>query len=336
MKFGLLWPLRNPDPWRCSTADLYRNSLEEIVLAEELGYDTAWLTEHHFVDDDYLPAVMSALGAVAARTSTIRIGTYVLLQGLHNPVRLAEDAAVVDILSGGRLDLGIGVGYRAEEFAGLGIQRKHRGALQGEGVDVMLRAWREGTASFHGEHFDFDELLVTPKPIQRPIPIYLGGVARPILRRVAGLEVAGVAGRPARADMEFFAEECAKAGRDFSAIDYLPMRYIWVAETSQEARRIGLPFAEYVIDTYAKWFGDAGVKAFKGNAEDELIMGSPAEVAEQLHQFIERRPDVPIERLVLQPPLLGLDHKASVDLIELFASEVAPLFKGAGEKASVA
>jgi alkanesulfonate monooxygenase SsuD/methylene tetrahydromethanopterin reductase-like flavin-dependent oxidoreductase (luciferase family) len=310
MRFGLLWPLRNPEPWRRPLPELYRDTLAEIEAAEALGYDDAWLTEHHFAPDDYLPSVMPALAAVAARTSRIRLGPYVLLGPLHNPVRLAEDAAVVDVLSNGRLDLGIGVGYRPEEFDGLGVDRRRRGKLHGEGVESLLAAWGDGP--------------VTPKPVQRPIPIYLGGTSLPVLRRAARLGVRGIAGRPARRDMEAFADACAEYGRTPADFEYIPMRYVWVARTSQEARRIGLPFAEYVLGTYQRWFASAGDQAFSRPVEEVAIFGSPAEVTERLGDFLARRPDVPVDRMVIQPPLLGLDHAASMDMIERFAAEVMP------------
>ncbi|HWK29564.1 MAG TPA: LLM class flavin-dependent oxidoreductase [Solirubrobacter sp.] len=329
MRFGLLWPLRNPAPWRRPLPEVYRDTLEEIVAAEALGYDDAWLTEHHFSGDDYLPSVMPALAAVAARTTRMRIGPYVMLGPLHHPLRLAEDAAVTDVLSGGRLDLGIGVGYRPEEFAGLGVERRQRGGLHGEGVEVMLEAWRDGPIRHRGRHWTFEGVEVTPKPVQRPIPIYLGGTSLPVLRRAARLGVHGLAGRPARRDMEAFAQACAEYGRTPADFDYLPMRYVWVARTSQEARRIGRPFAEYVLGTYDRWFASAGDTAFTRPIEEVAIFGSPAEVTERLGEFLARRPDVPVSRLVIQPPLLGLDHAASMELIELFAAEVMPQLKAA-------
>jgi alkanesulfonate monooxygenase SsuD/methylene tetrahydromethanopterin reductase-like flavin-dependent oxidoreductase (luciferase family) len=324
MRFGLLWPLRNPEPWRRPLPELYRDTLDEIVAAEALGYDDAWLTEHHFSPDDYLPTVMPALAAAAARTTRIRLGPYVLLGPLHHPLRLAEDAAVVDVLSNGRLDLGIGVGYRPEEFAGLGIEQRRRGTLHGEGVEVMLAAWREGPIDHTGRHWRFTGVDVTPKPVQRPIPIYLGGTSLPVLRRAARLGVPGIAGRPARQDMEAFAAACAEYGRTPADFEYLPMRYVWVASTSQKARRVALPFTEYVLGMYDRWFASAGDQAFSRPIEEVAIIGSPAEVTERLGDFLTRRPDVPVHRMVIQPPLLGLDHAASMEMIELFAGEVMP------------
>lgn len=326
MKFGLLGPLRNPAPWSRPFPDLYRDTLEEIQFAEELGYESAWLTEHHFCQDGYLPSIFPALAAVAVSTSRIRIGPYVLLAPLYDPIRLAEDAAVVDIISNGRLEIAAGIGYRDEEFEGLGVPRKFRGSIQGEVIEVMLRAWEEGSFSFAGEHFSYSDLEVTPKPVQKPRPpVYLGGVSAPVLKRVARLPVAGVAGRPKKTDMPEFVEALHASGRDPGSVGYLPFLYMWVHRDAQRAREIATPFAEHVIGLYAEWMGTAGVTTLQRGV-DEVTMGNPSDCIAAIEALLARGAEVPVPRLIIQPPLLGLDHRASMELIETFAAEVMPAF----------
>ena len=134
MKFGVMFDFRNPAQWRRPDPAVYRSHLDEIVRIEELGYHNVWLTEHHFVEDGYNPSVLPMAAAIAVRTSRIRIGTFVLLLPFHNPVRVAEDAICIDILSSGRFDLGVGQGYRAEEFAALNIPRAERSARLAEAI----------------------------------------------------------------------------------------------------------------------------------------------------------------------------------------------------------
>lgn len=329
MKFGLMWPLRNPPGSGRDLTQLYRDTLDEIVYAEELGFETAWLTEHHFCDDDYLPSVMPALAAVAARTTRIRLGPYVLLLPLYDPLRLAEDAAVVDVISGGRLDLAMGVGYRDDEFAGLAIPRRTRGRRHDEATEIMLRAWSDEPFTFDGRVFSYPhQVHVTPKPAQRPIPIWLGGTSRPVLERIARLGVPGVAGRPQPEDMDFFHARLIEHGRDPNAIDYLPFRFLWVDRDHERAKRVAMPWAEWVIGHYQRWFARTDRPLFAGDIERQCIMGSPEHCIERLERFFAAGSYAPVRQLVLQPPLLGLDHRESMRMIETFASEVAPHFAG--------
>ena len=124
LRFGLWYDFRNPPAWKQDGTELYRAILDQCVRAEELGWDDIWLSEHHFLDDAYTPSMLPLGCAIAARTERVEIGTSVLLLPLHDPVRVAEDAATLDVLSGGRLQLGLGVGYRVEEFIGFDIDRK--------------------------------------------------------------------------------------------------------------------------------------------------------------------------------------------------------------------
>jgi alkanesulfonate monooxygenase SsuD/methylene tetrahydromethanopterin reductase-like flavin-dependent oxidoreductase (luciferase family) len=221
--------------------DVYHDTLVEIAASEELGYESAWLSEHHFCDDNYLPAVMPMLGAIAVRTSKIRIGSYLALAPLYHPIRLAEDSAVVDILSNGRLELGIGSGYVRDDFVGLGVDFAGRGRMTDETVAILLQAWSDEKVNFTGSIHSFEEVSVTPKPIQQPVPIYLGGVSRPVLERVARLGLTGVAGFPLAEDSDFFREQLRKYGRDAQAIDYLGYVHLWVDRDHERERRIASP-----------------------------------------------------------------------------------------------
>jgi alkanesulfonate monooxygenase SsuD/methylene tetrahydromethanopterin reductase-like flavin-dependent oxidoreductase (luciferase family) len=176
MKFGIIHDFRNPRQWRRPYPELYREILDQIVRAEELGYDNVWLAEHHFADDGYNPSPLTTAAAIAARTSRIRIGTYVLLMPFRSPVRVAEDATCIDIISNGRFDLGAGQGYAANEFAAHCMNRAERSARLAEGVDLVRRLWTEEQVTFNGRFTQVRDMTLSPRPVQQPhIPISHGG-----------------------------------------------------------------------------------------------------------------------------------------------------------------
>jgi alkanesulfonate monooxygenase SsuD/methylene tetrahydromethanopterin reductase-like flavin-dependent oxidoreductase (luciferase family) len=149
VNFGIMFPFRNSPQSVMPFPKLYQKHLDLTVTAEELGYDTVWLTEHHFVEDGYASSLLPIAAAIAARTHKIRIGTFVLLLPLHDVLRVAEDAATVDIISNGRFDLGVGQGYRVDEFTGFQIPRRERGPRLEEGAEVIRRAWTKKKWSFN-------------------------------------------------------------------------------------------------------------------------------------------------------------------------------------------
>src|SRR5919205_1761825 len=126
IRFVFWYVSRNPEQWRQPADRLYGEILEQIAWAENHGFDDVWLSEHHFIEDGYLPSILPAAAAIAARTNRIRIASGVLLMPFHNPIRLAEDIATVDVISGGRFELGVGIGFKGEEFEGFGISSTER------------------------------------------------------------------------------------------------------------------------------------------------------------------------------------------------------------------
>ncbi len=189
VNFGLWYDFRNPvigSGDRVSFETLYTQSLEQIVWAESLGFDSVWLTEHHFVDDGYTPSPLVLAAAIGAKTQRMRIGTNLMLLPLADPVRLAEDAAALAILTEGRFDLGVGLGYRALEFDYFGRNLKNRPSLMEEGVALLRAAWSGEEISFSGKRFQIEGISVHPVPAIPP-KILMGGMAPPAIARAARL-----------------------------------------------------------------------------------------------------------------------------------------------------
>ena len=169
LEFGLFFQLPQADGQ--DVPSRYRDTIAQIVEADRLGFDLAWLAEMHFVREfSVLPSPLVVAAAAAAQTTRIRLGTGVALIPLVQPIRAAEDAATLDIISGGRLEYGIGRGSIAEHFNGFGVAIGERAARFDEAIEVILQAWSDEPVNFHGRFFDYDNVKVVPKPVQRPRP----------------------------------------------------------------------------------------------------------------------------------------------------------------------
>src|SRR5437868_7296312 len=169
LRFALFYQL--PCAPEQSEPTRYHETIEQIVFADQLGFDIAWLAELHFFRPfSIMPAPLYVAVATAQRTSRIRFGTGVTLLPFHHPLRVAEEAAVADILTGGRLDLGIGRGTIALHFQGFGVDRDESRPRFEEGLEVILKAWTTEQFSHKGRYFEFPETAVVPRPLQRPYP----------------------------------------------------------------------------------------------------------------------------------------------------------------------
>src|ERR1700730_13715151 len=188
MRFGLFGSAEaGGDAAGTSRGQGFRNYIEYNVEAEALGYHSSFLVEHHFSGWSQVSATLQLLNWIAAGTTTLRVGTAVMVLPWHNPVLLAEQAATLDVLSGGRLDFGIGKGYRHSEFTGFCITSEEAEERFEEGLEVILKAWTsEGRFSHHGKFWNFENIVVEPAAAQRPRPaIWMGAGSEPSIRKVA-------------------------------------------------------------------------------------------------------------------------------------------------------
>lgn len=168
-EFGLFFQLPQADGQ--DVPQRYRDTIAQVVHGDRIGWDAAWLAEMHFVREfSVLPSPMVTMAAAAGQTERIRLGTGVTLLPLVDPIRAAEDAATLDIISGGRLEYGIGRGSIAEHFAGFNVRTADRATRFNEALTVIQQAWSDDPVNFEGEHFSYRGVQVVPKPIQRPGP----------------------------------------------------------------------------------------------------------------------------------------------------------------------
>ncbi len=327
MKFGYMLDFRNPPDSGIGAAEFHAAMLEQVEYADRAGLDSIWLTEHHFVDDGYLAAVMPAAAVVAARTKRVTIGTYVLLAPFYHPLRLAEDAAFIDVISGGRLRLGIGLGYRGEEFDGFQVPIKERLGRTLETIDILKLAWTGEPFSYEGKFFRFRDAQVLPRPVSRPHPELLwGGMNAQAIRRGARLGLSFACNLGKR-EVEMYRTALLEFGRDPANFNIVNNRVVYVADSEERAWKDIERAAMYQAALYDKWLSaaaDGGESPIRPDADrirHNAVLGPPAQVADRLKRVID---ESPMTELILATQLPGLAPAKAMRSLERFASEVLP------------
>jgi alkanesulfonate monooxygenase SsuD/methylene tetrahydromethanopterin reductase-like flavin-dependent oxidoreductase (luciferase family) len=333
VKFGYLIGFRNPrELSKLGDTDFYTAMFEQIEYLDRAGFDTIWTTEHHFVDDGYLSSVMPMLAAMAARTKRVKVGSFVLLGPFYHPLRLAEDAALIDVISNGRVRLGIGVGYRREEFDIFQIPRKERVRRTLETIEILKRAWTGERFDFEGKHFNFKNARVLPKPVSLKGPELLwGGMNPESIKRAAKLDL-GFACNLGTSEVRKYHQALRELGKDPTAYNVVNTRQVYVADSEDQAWNEIAPGLMYQMELYGKWLDEGGIDTagrYRPDAEalrKSSILGPPAPVIEQLRDLIEHTPATEIALGMQQP---GLDPELAMRSLKRFSTEVLPvLHKG--------
>jgi probable F420-dependent oxidoreductase len=325
----------------------YREVLDLVRLAETLGFDSAWVSEHHGAGDGYLPSLLLMLGAFAAATDRIELGTGVVLAPFHDPLRLAEDAAVVDQLSGGRLLLGLGLGWREEEFRMFGQPTNERVGRTVDAIEVCRRAWTGERFSYEGRVLSYHRVKVTPGAA-RPggVPILIGGFTPPALRRVGRLGDGYIRSRgggleDAKAALATAEEGAREAGKDPAALGFFQLQnaFVWDDGADPDERWAEIrPMVAHQLGVYAAW------GAGHDTPEDDRLepppvdeaflrgltpMGTPEEVGRRLRPQVEAFGGRPGGfHLIVRLHYPGMPFDTAARAFELFAERVLPMLKG--------
>jgi alkanesulfonate monooxygenase SsuD/methylene tetrahydromethanopterin reductase-like flavin-dependent oxidoreductase (luciferase family) len=337
MQIGLYYDLRNPTRWERPMANVYANALEQIEEAERLGIGSVWLTEHHFFVDGYLPQPFTFAAAIAARTTRLRIGTAISIAGLRPPVDIAEQGAIVDIISNGRFELGLGAGYVPHEFAAFGADPAQRfSTLEGRAREVR-RLWDEGA--------------IAPLPVQERVPMWIG------TQGPRGAKIAGTLGEGMLwldTDLvETYRDALVAAGHDETRARVSGLANMIVVDDPEAAWPRIAPHLGYQWSSYAAHSQDSTARELREHLGDTLegeqadpellrapgpVMNPPAfdvvTATEAVDRFRRWLTPLPVEHVYLWASIAGMPDDLVQRHIELLATEVAPKVADLGVVAS--
>ena len=312
MKLAVLqffsWPER-----RVELATVFARALQRIEIMDETGYDAVWLAEHHFSSFSVCPSVHMMGVMAAARTTRLRIGTGVSLAPFYHPLRLAEEVALLDVLSGGRVNWGAGRGFARVEFENFGVPPDESTSRFREAVEIVLRAWTEDKPSFAGTHFRFDGVEVLPKPLQQPHPpVWMAATSEDALAWAAGrgfsiLMDPHAAAREIGNKRRFYAERLTAAGFSLAGRDLPVARLVALGDTAAEAAEVARRGAQWICDSY---FGAAhrpvgvsdpnapGADPVQRYLDEVILHGTPEAV---LDQILRLREEIGLDYLLAAP-----------------------------------
>lgn len=306
-------------------ADVYAATLEQSVLADRLGFDHVWFTEHHFLADGYLPAFQPLAGAIAGRTEQIRISTDIALMPLYHPIRLAEELAVLDNISNGRMELGIGMGYVPEEFEAFGVPIKNRVSMTEEGIDILRLAWADEPFSYEGKRYRMSDVNVHPKPVQvGGPPLWIAAMSTPGALRAARFGTNLLPQGKQAEVLDPYREAVADDGRDPSDYRVGIIRSFYVSDDRErdwpilrEAER----FRMAVYNTFMEATPDDYGWREPGGIPQSSFMGTAEECVEELVSFATEYGITDVASSGLPP---GVDPEFMTTNIERLAAEVLP------------
>ncbi|MGD9615527.1 MAG: LLM class flavin-dependent oxidoreductase [Alphaproteobacteria bacterium] len=332
---------------RRSANQLVADILDETLYAEEVGLHSVWIGEHHFSTLGVLSCPDLVLAQVAARTSRIRLAPAVTVLPLHHPIRVAEQWATLDLLSGGRVDFAAGRGYDRREYLPFGVSFEDNQSIFEEGMEIVRRLWSEDAPlSYHGRHYRFDNVAITPRPVQRPIPSYVASFSRPSIELAARLGVnlivapfaAAMTFGGLRQVHELYHETCARHGSKPGRL--MCSYFLHFADTAAEenaarARQIRY-YKECVIAAFPgdpatappsyRYFGEIVDRLHRVRPEDlsenSVLLGSAGQITDPLKKVEAAG----FDEVILYVNVGLKPHPQVKDEMARFMAEVAPAF----------
>ena len=356
MQFGIFHTVQLHES--LTAPEALNNALEEILLAEQLGLNETWLGEHHFSRHGLLSGIHSFLGHVAAKTSKIRIGTGITVLPFHNPIIIASEAAMIDVLSNGRFDLGVGRGYQLQEFEGLGVDVEEATDRFRESIEVITKAWTEEKLTFNGKFTNVSDKWIIPKPVQNPIPIVVAVSTTPeTIDFAASKGLTVMVGGPtavlgqAPDVIKTWRNKMEEYGHKHDHIDPPVQLPIYVAPTMEEAindpkgyddfslkilAKIGTPIKKdgTIPKGYDQWVNRQKDREgiLTQNNQIPLLRGTPEMLVEKLLICKEKG----VKNIFGSFGFPGMDKKKTQRSIELFGTKVLPELEKLESKGAIA
>lgn len=339
MKFGVLFRPQDP-PNAENIVQRWQDTLTAAEAAERAGFDGVFLPEHHSMPDGYPPSPIVGCAAIAGRTSRVEVGTTISLLPLYNPVQIAEQAALVDVISNGRMRLGCGLGNFEAEFNLFGLENKHQVSRFEEAIDLVQRAWAGEELDHHGRHFHAKG-KITPAPVNAQL--WLGAMSEPGVRRAAKFGVPWCTDPLHNIDvMKYWTDLYRSAGEEFGTSDNLELVLLrdgWVADDLDQVERDWWPCIRaehwFYFSQVPRWVADRepflkGVEKeddfkFDRHRVDRLIVGSPSDCIESIRRFEQ---ELHMSYLIMSFRVAaGPSLEKELECLERFGAEVIPAFR---------
>lgn len=331
VRFGFSFDMRNPAEWRKPWADHYRETLDLIAWTETLCFEQVCIAEHHGDEDGYCPSPLVVMATLAGMTKTMRLSTGIGLAPFYPPVRLAEDVAVLDIISNGRVELTLGLGYLKREFKAYGIDVKSRGRRTNEVIEIVRPLLAGEEVTYTGQYYQIEKARIRPLPVQRPhIPIFVGGFVKAAYERA--IKYGDGYFGPTEM-LPAYLETVVEAGRDPAKerISLLGTADSWlvVSHDPEKAMAEVAPHFYYQWNVYSKWAeeGDTPLPKMDFDTFKQSGIMNVLTPEQAIAHIGKRLDDFPqIESYCLQAPA-GLPADRFAPYIETFAKEVLPALK---------
>lgn len=314
----------------------FKEALEESIAGETLGFDSVWLEEHHSIRNHYWPSPLMALAGIATRTDRILLGTDIIVLPFYHPVRVAEDMALLQIMSGGRAIFGAAIGYRAPEFELYDTPLEGRGGRYAEALQIVRALWTQDRVDFQGKHYKVSG-SIEPRP-QTPPPIWLGGWGELSLKRAAELGDAWVPGPTANLEKLLAAQKeyrrcLVAAGKDPAGVANPLTREVIIADTRERAWELA---EQYLMVNYRDEYGggwnhpligsqdQTPVNQLEALRRDRFIVGNPEDCILAIRRFADT---FEVDHLICRLYFPGMPHDHILHELKLLASEVMPAFR---------